>query len=420
MTTELNQRQAYLRHAKLFLNQLKKWSAEIPTPRCLESLNAIESTMNNITAAFLRTTSPIQLDLPEMTRDFAIMLFDYYDKRSSWNQWGDDIGPHGLSACERLGDTYSMGEAYPIICNCFGIVRRMQGKNSEAMRFYEQALENAERDELKSDALTNMADIYRLQGRAEQALQCAQQAIKLGQRSEDSSREAKGLEYLGLTYTFLGEYDKAIGLYEQALHLREEAGNLPRIALVLTQLSYALTHRAGKEDLKRAIVYYRRSYNIDVQIGNWQSVARYWGDVAVTYNRLGEYQKAVENSEQALDRNESIGFLRGIALNHIRLAESYLYLSNFDKALFHVEQACKNLRHLAPFDRKMVLAGFSNVLLDLGKYMQSFGKLTEATAYAKLAIELAGEVNANTMLQAATYLLQQLELPIGEERVGEI
>ncbi len=135
MTTELSQRQAHLRHAKLFLNQLKKWNAEIATPRCLESLNAIESTMNNITAAFLRTASHSQLDLPEMTRDFAIMLFDYYDKRSSWDQWGDDIGPHGLSACERLGDPYSMSEAYPIICNCFGIVAGCRGKTMKLCAF---------------------------------------------------------------------------------------------------------------------------------------------------------------------------------------------------------------------------------------------------------------------------------------------
>src|SRR6266446_10850682 len=100
--------------------------------------------------------------------------------------------------------------------------------------------------------------------------------------------------------------------------------------------------------------HYRLSYEIDVQIKNWQAVARSWGDVAVTYHRLGEYQKAIDNSEQALDRNERIGFRRGVALNHVRLAESYLRLSNFDKALFHAEQACKNLQHLAPFDRKLV------------------------------------------------------------------
>ena len=102
MMIEISQKQAHLRHAKLFLNQLKQWSAETATSHCLESLSAIENTMNNISMAFLRTTNPNQLDLPEMTRDFAIMLFDYYDKRSGWNQWGDTIGQHGLTACERL------------------------------------------------------------------------------------------------------------------------------------------------------------------------------------------------------------------------------------------------------------------------------------------------------------------------------
>ncbi|HEU5378993.1 MAG TPA: tetratricopeptide repeat protein [Ktedonobacteraceae bacterium] len=415
MTSQVMQRRAYLGHAKLFLNQLKKWNAAISTPRCLESLNAIESTINNITVAFLRTINPNELGQPEMTRDFAIMLFDYYDKRSLWDQWGNDIGPHGLSACERLGDIYSMNEAYPTICNCFGIVHRMQGNNSEAMHFYELALSRAGSDRLKSDALTNMADIYRLQGQADRALQCAQQAIQLGKNAGDSNREAKGLEYLGLTYTLLGDYDEAIKLYELALILREEVGNLPRIALVLTQLSYALTHRGQKEDLHQALFHYRRSYAIDRQMGNWQSVARYWGDVAVTYTKLDEYQKAIDNLEQALDRNETIGFRRGVALNHVRLTENFLNLSNYEKALFHCEQACRNLQYLTNFDRKLALAGFSNALLNLGRYMQACSKLTEAIAYAKLAIELATEVEANNIQQAAMHLLQRLESPIDKE-----
>src|SRR5438105_6646447 len=195
----------------------------------------------------------------------------------------------------------------------------MQGKNDEATLFYEQALEKATRDELKSDALTNMADIYRLQGRTEQALQCAQRAIELGQHAGDSSREAKGLEYLGLTYTSLREYDRAIGSYKKALQLHEEVENLPRVALSLASLSNALIERGKKEDLNQVIAYFRRAYQINVQIGNWQGVASNWGGFALIYTKLGEYQKAIDNIELALDRNERIGFWRGIALNHIAL-----------------------------------------------------------------------------------------------------
>ena len=38
--------------------------------------------------------------------------------------------------------------------------------------------------------------------------------------------------------------------------------------------------------------------------------------------------------------------------------------------------------------------------------MQSLGELVEASAYAKLAMELAEEAKASEVLQAATYLLQ--------------
>ena len=113
----------------------------------------------------------------------------------------------------------------------------------------------------------------------------------MGQQAGDRSREAKGLEYLGLTYTFLGDYDSAITSYEYALQLREATGNLPRVALTLTMLSYVLTQRGRREDLNQAINYYLRSYKIDEEIENWQALARYWGDVAVTYNKLGDIKK---------------------------------------------------------------------------------------------------------------------------------
>ena len=322
MTPMMQKKRAHLRHARVYLEQLKKWSFEIGTLKCPESLLEIERAKNNISSAFSRTLDPDQLDSSEMTRDFALLLFDYYDKRNGWDQW-EYFGSHGLRACKRLDDAYSMGEVYPAICNCFGIVRRMQGKNDEATLFYEQALEKATRDELKSDALTNMADIYRLQGRTEQALQCAQRAIELGQHAGDSSREAKGLEYLGLTYTSLREYDRAIGSYKKALQLHEEVENLPRVALSLASLSNALIERGKKEDLNQVIAYFRRAYQINVQIGNWQGVASNWGGFALIYTKLGEYQKAIDNIELALDRNERIGFWRGIALNHISLTESY-------------------------------------------------------------------------------------------------
>jgi len=212
--------------------------------------------------------------------------------------------------------------------------------------------------------------------------------------------------------------NKAIEAYKHALRLREETNNLPRIALTLTMLSYALTHRGTKDDLHQAIENYKRSSRIDILLENWQAVARYWGDVAVTYNKRGEYQTAIDYSEQALDRNERIGFRRGIALTHVRLTESYLRLNRFDKASFHAEQACKNLTHLATFDRKMIRSGFCNVLIDLAKYLQNARRVPEAIMYVKVALELATEANESVALQTTIDFLQQLQEEA--DRIGEI
>jgi tetratricopeptide (TPR) repeat protein len=312
-----------LNHARFYLSKAQQWSAKFTTTEAPDNLRAMDAKIGNIETALQRTADPDQLDQPELARDLAVTLYDYYDKRCRWDDWVR-LGPLGLEACQRLGDTYSLGEAYPAICSGLGIVQRMLGNLEEAMALYEQALEKATRDGLRSDALTNMADIHRLRGEPEQALLCAQQAVKLGQQACDKDREAKGLEYMGLTYTSLKEYDKAIECHERALHLREETGNLPRIALALNFLSADFTQRGGNDDLKRALEGLQRAYEIEAQLENRQRIADYYNATGKLYSRLGEYEKAIEYLQMASGVHSEIAFLRGVAGIHIELAYAYL------------------------------------------------------------------------------------------------
>jgi tetratricopeptide (TPR) repeat protein len=397
---------AELNHARLYLSKAQQWSAKFTTAEAPDNLRAMDAKIGNIETALQRTADPDQLNQPELARDLAVTLYDYYDKRCRWDDWVR-LGPLGLEASQRLGDTYSLGEAYPAICNGLGIVHRMLNNLKEAMKLYEQALRRAARDELKSDALTNMADIHRLRGESEQALQCAQQAVELGQQAGDKDREAKGLEYMGLMYTSLKEYDKAIECHERALRLREETGNLPRVALALDFLSAALTERGSNDDLKRALVGYQRAYEIETQLENQQGLARCYVAIGKIYSRLGEYKKAIEYFQMASGFQSEIAFLRGVAVTHIELAYAYLRSGGLEQGVFHTEEASKYRQHLLAPDRVLRAPEFCQALLGTAEYFEQ-RDVEQAEDFAQIAIEFATEAKESVLLERAKQLQQRL------------
>jgi tetratricopeptide (TPR) repeat protein len=381
-----------LLHSQLFLKRIQRCHAELSTIKAPEILDKIDTWLEDIEIAFQRVADPLQLNQMEMARDFALVLPDFYDKRGKWDDW-IRIAPLALEACKKLDDLYSMGEAYPAILNGIGLMHRMLGNSNQALFYYEQALELAISNLVKSDILTNLADINR--GQPERALKDAEQAIEFAEQADDKNRQAKALEYKGLTYIGQERYNEGIECYEKALKLRKEIGNLPRIAMTLSFLAYGLTHREDLGDLSQALAYYEQAHEIEQQLKNPQGIARYHGDIAVLFNKLGEYEKAIEHSNTALLDNIRIGFFRGVALNHIRLADSHLKLAlsnkvaehiDLAKVVEHIDLAIKYREHLIPFDLR--LSKFSQLLSSSSQNLFNQRNIEKAGEYTDLATEL--------------------------------
>ena len=342
---------------------------------------------------------------PEIIRDFALAIHDYYNKRSKWSEFVE-LGILGLEACRKIGDSDSMGIAYPTLCNNLGLACRMSGKKEEAMSYYQDALKRATRNEERSDALTHMCDIYRLWGETEKALECGRQAVELAKQIVDSDREAKGLEFTGLAYVGFQKYDSGIECYKQALDLRRQTENMPKEAMVLSYLAFALSHKSDTKELIDAINYYQQARALEEKLNNQQSLGRLDGDIAVAYNKLGRYEEAIEKSSSSLDSNIKIGFGRGIALNKARLVHSYIGLGHFEKALEQADDVCNSIKDLTEFDR-MNLHGLSGMLLQLAHRQQS-GNMEKAKKLTQSAIEFAEAAKDNESLQEAQNLLNKL------------
>lgn len=381
---------AELLHARLFTERAQAWTAELSTLRSTEVLEQLDENFGNILTAFRRAADPQQLDQSELARSIAMSMYDYYDLRGRWDDWMR-TAPQGLEACERIGDEYSLGVAYPAICNSLGIASRMLGQPEAALTWFEQALRRATSPDVQADTLTNLADIHRLKGRLADARRCAEEAIVLAQGAEDQAREAKGHEYLGLTLTSLREYDAAIIAYEKALELRRQSGNLRRLSLALTFKAYALTMRGAQADLEEAQQCYEEARIIDSALRNEQSLARYQGDIAALYNRLGQYEKAIDYGSEALSVNKRIGFHRGAALNFVRLMDSHLHLGHLDEALGVAEQGFDLRAALTDFDLRMIT--FELGLARLALQLERVQRGAEARRVAQMALDVAGSTD---------------------------
>lgn len=397
-----------LRKTEIFFKNVENWRKEFTTDRAPEIFKIIDEDKNNLTNALNHLKNNIEIGIPlDLVRDFTIIIYDYYEKRSRWSEWVE-LGQLGLEVCEQLNDNYSLGVAYPSICICLGITQRMLGDRNKAMSFYQKALERANRHEEKSDVLTSMCDIYRLNGEIEQALKFAQQAITLAKNIHDKNREAKALEYMGLAYVGEKSYEQGINCYKEALALREQTGHLPRQAMVLSYLSYALANSSSEEqNLNQAIEYYKKALKIEIKLDNHQSIGRLKGDIATAYNKLGKYEDAKELSEDAFDYNNRIKFRRGATLNQARLVHSYIGLKDFYKAFYSADYVCENRKDLTVFDINN-LHGLSDMLLTLAQYLQGKGNTEKAKEYALIAIEFATTAEDSDSLQAAQQFFQDV------------
>lgn len=364
-------RRADIAHARRFVEASERWAEAITTPRVLDAIGWFDNEIGNLALAFQRVNDPLDLHQPELVRDFALALFPYFERVSMWTKWDNEFGAAGVIATRSLPDERSRTHYLPRLLNATGITRRMQGQAHliEAITLFEEARDTTTEDGIRSDAWVNLADIHRLQGETVLAIAAAQQAIRYGELLGDLTRQAKGWEYLGLAW-LPEDNDEAIHCYETAVDMRQRSGNIARLAQVLTMLAYGLTQRGEPGDLQRALAAYEQSAEFDKQIHNWQALGRYWGDIAETYNRLGMYQEAIDNSMYALDRNLQIGYRRGEGLNYIRLAESYLMLGQHKQALRYAELACDTIEALSSFDKRLALARFQQVILELSPHCE--------------------------------------------------
>lgn len=216
-----------------------------------------------------------------------------------------------------------------------------------------------------------------------------------------SGRALKDSALVGIAYVLKGEarlykesIDSAIYLFELSLNNRLKDVASAYTGLCYNELGYAWG-RNGRED--RMIENCLKGFTVYESIGNDYGCAMTLGNIATSYNALGEDAKAIEYSKRALMYRERVGNLEAIALAACNLSGEYMYV-NLDSAAKY-QKRCLECAIAAGSDQRL-----ANAYMTAALVANEQNRPQDAFDYELKAIDLLEKTRFDDWLLASRYM----------------
>jgi tetratricopeptide (TPR) repeat protein len=235
----------------------------------------------------------------------------------------------------------------------------------------------------------NLGVVYSDLGQYAKALEYHEQALIISRNIGDRNGEGTAFGNIGLVYRELGQYTKALEYYEQALVISRDIGDRNHEGNALSNIGLVY---GNLDQYAKALEYYEQALVISRDIGDRNGEGGDINNIGNVYISLGQYAKALEYHEQALVISRDIGDRNGegIALGNIGLV--YWNLSQYAKALEYYEQALVISRDIGDRNGEgTTLNNIGNVYGDLGQYAKALEYYEQALVISRDISDSRGE-----------------------------
>lgn len=174
------------------------------------------------------------------------------------------------------------------------------------------------------------------------AVKYNQRALRLGRKIGDEWGEAQSLQFLGFSYAWQGNYEKAIDLFNQAGEKFEKIGDLWEIGMVSEGLGYCYRSLG---QCKKSMEIYRKYLDLCYKTNNTYGIFSAYIELAVNQIKIGDYDQAF----YLLDKVLKTPGINDSAFNHC-YALTMLGLVETEKANYR--KAVKSLHAAEKIDRE--------------------------------------------------------------------
>jgi len=319
------------------------------------------------------------------SRDVTILRYKKNDLSLNNYSSLNDLAPNDL-------DTNSIREGIFItkLLNNLGRVYYDMGKQTQALDYFQQALDIAKKNTISkvreiniAGIQDNIAVIYFHQGEYDKTKQYYLQNLAIYQKNGDELGQADVLNNLGEVHRQLGKYPKAFHYLNQALELFKIAKDYKGIGATLNNIG--LVHDELGQ-LPKALEFYQKSLKIRQENNDRIGVGTTLHNIGLVYDQSKKYQQALEIYNQALVVRREVSDKAGEArtLNNIALVHNQL--GDYPKALNFLQQALSIFTKLGyPVSEANTLDSLGTVYQSLKNYSKAFESFQEALAISRKA-----------------------------------
>lgn len=217
------------------------------------------------------------------------------------------------------------------------------------------------------------------------------------QQLEDHNGYAKAMNYLGVTYDQLGDYDEALRHYLISLNVLDESN--PQ-GLIYINNNIALIYMAN-QSYDKARAHLMEAVHIAKESDLNHELTYPYHNIGDLHSSLQEYDSALSYYKKSYVIDTAQHDKVGIGINLKSMAEVYKKQQQLEEARSHLVDA---LSYLEEGDDKYNLSAVYSSLGEIYMLQKQFDK---AIKYARKGLTLASELSAKAEIQHAAGVLSE-------------
>ncbi len=257
-----------------------------------------------------------------------------------------------------------------------GLNAYRSGQFSDAIEYWQRALELYDSPQQQARTLGNLAIAYYETGQYLSALEANQAARDLFAEMGQTGAVGQVQSNLGNVYEALGDYDSAIAAYEESLAIARATQNRIAEGVSLGNLGYLYSVQG---DPSAALEKHQESLAIARETGDYEGESHRLLNIGIAYHSLEEIALAAESYQLSLEVARELGYLslEARALGNLGMAAADA--GKHDEAIAYYEQSLAVSETLHnPELTARTLNNFGHTLMEAGQLEQAEARLRTA------------------------------------------
>ncbi len=237
------------------------------------------------------------------------------------------------------------------------------------------------------------------------ALNAFAQALSLFELDGQAEKVALSRSFVGISYGYMGEFDKALENLFEALNEARECNNQPRTAEIINDIGYCYV-LLGQPDM--AIPLLDECIPILREINDPLSLSWALDTQASAFIRSGDLTKGLEIELEAIGLAQSVESWEDLTDYYAKIGEVYKEMGDWQAA----EQALNQAQEVVKANK--LRNGLSRVLVEIGSLYLQQGQTERAIETTAQAVHIAVESNSKTDLMDGYFTLSAAYEKLGD------